>query len=107
VAKVTKATAVGIGASLLGGLLLAPIFQGGFLALISSGIIGWGIAKAVDRAVNGLTTPYLRALALTAAGFSVAVGLVVAGATAAPAGLLFLAYPAAVYGAWIDVRHHQ
>jgi hypothetical protein len=67
-------------------------------------VIGWGVARAVFWATQERSSPYLRAIALTAAGFSVAVGLVTAGVNAAPAGLGFLAYPAAMYGGWIVVR---
>jgi hypothetical protein len=62
------------------------------------------VARAVFWATQERSSPYLRAIALTAAGFSVAIGLVTAGANAAPAGLGFLAYPAAMYGGWIVVR---
>jgi hypothetical protein len=99
-----RGTAAGLVAALLGGLLLGPILTGGTFLLISAGVIGWGVARAVYWATDDRSSPYLRAIALTAAGFSVAVGLVSAGATAAPPGLAFLAYPAAMYGGWIVVR---
>jgi hypothetical protein len=107
--RVPTATAVrgsvtGLAAALLGGLLLGPILTGGTFLLISAGVIGWGVARAVFWATDEVSSPYLRAIALTAAGFSVAVGLVSAGAGAAPPGLAFLAYPAAMYGGWIVVR---
>jgi hypothetical protein len=99
-----RGTAAGLVAAVLGGLLLGPILTGGTFLLISAGVIGWGVARAVYWATDDRSSPYLRAIALTAAGFSVAVGLVSAGATAAPPGLAFLAYPAAMYGGWIVVR---
>jgi hypothetical protein len=99
-----RGTVAGVLAAVLGGLLLGPILTGGTFFLISSGVIGWGVARAVYWATQERSSPYLRAIALTAAGFSVAVGLVTAGANAAPAGLGFLAYPAAMYGGWIVVR---
>jgi hypothetical protein len=99
-----RGTVAGLLAAVVGGLLLGPILTGGTFFLISSGVIGWGVARAVFWATAERSSPYLRAIALTAAGFSVAVGLVTAGTNAAPAGLAFLAYPAAMYGGWIVVR---
>jgi hypothetical protein len=99
-----RGTVAGLLAAVVGGLLLGPILTGGTFFLISSGVIGWGVARAVFWATQERSSPYLRAIALTAAGFSVAVGLVTAGVNAAPAGLGFLAYPAAMYGGWIVVR---
>jgi hypothetical protein len=103
-ATAVRGTVTGFAAALLGGLLLGPILTGGTFLLISAGVIGWGVARAVFWATDDASSPYLRAIALTAAGFSVAVGLVTAGAGAAPPGLAFLAYPAAMYGGWIVVR---
>lgn len=95
---------MGLAASALGGLLLGPILFGGTLFLLSAGVIGWLVARAVYWATAERSSPYVRAVALTLAGFTVAIGLVTSGAGTAPAGLLFLAYPAAVYGGWIVVR---
>jgi hypothetical protein len=99
-----RGTVAGLLAAIVGGLLLGPILTGGTFFLISSGVIGWGVARAVFWATEERSSPYLRAIALTAAGFSVAIGLVTAGTGSAPAGLAFLAYPAAMYGGWIVVR---
>jgi hypothetical protein len=99
-----RGTAAGLAAAVVGGLLLGPILTGGTFLLISAGVIGWGVARAVFWATEERSSPYLRAISLTAAGFSVAIGLVTAGATVAPAGIAFLAYPAAMYGGWIVVR---
>lgn len=91
-------------AALLGGLVLAPVLQGGFLFLLSSGAVGWGVARAVYWGSQERDSPFVRAVALTLAGFAVAIALVAAGLSTAPPGLVFLAYPAAVYGGWIVVR---
>jgi hypothetical protein len=99
-----RATVVGVAAATLGGLVLAPVLSQGTFFLLSSGVIGWLVARAVFWVTDDRSSPYLRAIALTLAGFTVAIGLVFAGAATAPAGLLFLAYPAAVYGGWIVVR---
>jgi hypothetical protein len=99
-----RAVAVGLVASLLGGLILGPVLSQGTLFLLSSGALGWGVARAVYWATGEVSSPFVRAVALTAAGFTVAVGLITAGMPNAPGGLLFLAYPAAVYGGWIVVR---
>ncbi len=99
-----RATVVGVAAAVLGGLILAPVLQGGFLLLISAGAIGWGVARAVYWASEERDSPYVRAIALTFAGFTVAIGLAFAGIGTAPGGIIFLAYPAAVYGGWIVVR---
>jgi hypothetical protein len=99
-----KATVVGLVAAAAGGLVLSPILTQGTFFLLSSGVVGWLVARAVFWAVDDRTSAYLRAIALTCAGFTVAVGLVVGGLASAPAGLLLLAYPAAVYGGWIVVR---
>lgn len=99
-----RGTVAGVAAAMLGGLILGPVMLGGAFFLISSGVIGWGVARSVYWATAERNSPYLRAVALTLAGFTVAIGLVAAGRTAAPAGMLLLAYPAAVYGGWIVVR---
>jgi hypothetical protein len=100
----TRASVVGLAAAVVGGLVLGPVLSQGMLFLLSSGVVGWLVARSVFWAAEERSSPYLRALALTCAGFTVAVGLVVASATAAPAGARLLAYPAAVYGGWILVR---
>ena len=99
-----RALAVGGAAAVLGGLLLAPVLQGGFLFLLSSGAVGWGVARAVYWGSEEQDSPVVRAVAMTLAGFTVAIALAVAGFSTAPPGLTFLAYPAAVYGGWIVVR---
>jgi len=99
-----RATLIGMAAAVLGGLILAPVLQGGFFFLLSAGAIGWGVARAVYWASEERDSPYLRAIALTFAGFTVAIGLAFAGFASAPGGIIFLAYPAAVYGGWIVVR---
>lgn len=100
-----RATAIGLLASLAGGFILGFVFAGRTFFLISAGLVGWAVARAVYWATDDHTSPYLRAMALALAGLSVGVGLVAApGATPTPDGLLFLAYPAAVYGGWIVVR---
>ena len=91
-------------AAVLGGLILAPVLQRGFLLLVSAGAIGWGVARAVYWGSEERDSPYVRAIALTFAGFTVAIGLAFAGFGSAPGGIIFLAYPAAVYGGWIVVR---
>jgi len=99
-----RATLVGLAAAALGGAVLAPVLRGGFLLLISSGAIGFGVARAAYWGGGDRDSPYLRAMAMTCAGFSVAIALAWAGMSAVPSGLTLLAYPAAVYGGWIVVR---
>jgi hypothetical protein len=99
-----RAALVGFAAALLGGLLLSPVLQGGLFFLLSSGVIGWGVARSVYWGSTEVDSPFVRAIAMTLSGFSVAVALGVAGLGTAPAGILFLAYPAAVYGGWVVVR---
>lgn len=99
-----RAVAVGLAAAVVGGIVLAVVLQGGFLFLISSGAIGWGVARAVYWGSEERDSPFIRAVAMTLAGFTVAIALAFAGLSTAPAGLVFLAYPAAVYGGWIVVR---
>ncbi len=99
-----RATLVGLAAAALGGAVLAPVLRGGFLLLISSGAIGFAVARAAYWGGGDRDSPYLRAMAMTCAGFSVAIALAWAGMSAVPSGLALLAYPAAVYGAWIVVR---
>jgi hypothetical protein len=99
-----RALAVGAAAAVVGGLVLAPVLQGGFLFLLSSGAVGWGVARAVYWGSQERDAPFVRAVAMTLAGFTVAIALALAGLSTAPPGLTFLAYPAAVYGGWIVVR---
>ena len=103
-AVAVRASLVGLAATVLGGLVLSPVLQAGAFFLLSAGAIGWGVARAVYWGGREQDSPFLRAVAMTLAGFSVAIALAVAGLTTAPAGLIFLAYPAAVYGGWIVVR---
>lgn len=104
VSVAARAVAIGAAAAVLGGLVLAPVLQGGFLFLLSSGAVGWGVARAVYWGSQERDSALVRAVALTLAGFTVAIALAVAGFPTAPPGLTFLAYPAAVYGSWIVVR---
>jgi hypothetical protein len=101
-----RATVVGLAAALVGGAILGPVLQGGAFFLLSSGVIGWAVARAVYWATDERNSPYIRAIALTLSGFTVAVGLGVASAWIGGRGgeIVFLAYPAAVYGGWIVVR---
>ncbi|MEX0592500.1 MAG: hypothetical protein WD358_04510 [Nitriliruptoraceae bacterium] len=94
-------TVVGLGAAVAGGLLLGPVLAGGAFFLISAGIIGWLVARTVYWAAEEKSTPFVRAAAMTLAGFTVAVGLVTAGVAS---GIGLLAYPAALWGGWIVVR---
>ena len=104
VAVAVKATAIGLAAAALGGLVLGPILLGGAFFLISAGVVGWGVARAVYWATAEVSTPFIRALALTAAGFSVAVAMGIANSPGGMREIAFLAYPAAMYGGWIVVR---
>jgi hypothetical protein len=99
-----RAGLVGLAAAVMGGMLLGPVLSQGTLFLLSSGAIGWGVARAVFWAADDASTPFVRAAALTFAGFTAAVGLVAAGSATADPGILFLAFPAAMYGGWIVVR---
>lgn len=101
-----RATLVGVLAALVGGAVLSPVLQGGAFFLLTSGLIGWAVARSVYWATDDRNSPYVRALALTLAGFAVAVALGIAGSWAGGRGgeIVFLAYPAAVYGGWIVVR---
>jgi hypothetical protein len=103
-ALIARAVAIGTFACVAGGFLLGPVLQQGTLFLISSGAIGWGVARATFWGANEVSTPVTRALALAFAGATAAVGLLTAGGPSAEAGMLFLAYPAALYGGWIVVR---
>jgi hypothetical protein len=100
-----RGTVVGVAAAILGGLLLGPVLAQGTFFLLSSGVIGWAVARAVFWATDERSSPYLKAMALTVAGFTVAVGLVT-GQDPAGGGrdLALLAFPAAMYGGWIAVR---
>lgn len=102
----TRATLVGFAAAVLGGFVLGPVLQGGAFFLLSAGVIGWGVSRAVYWATEERNSPYVRALALTMAVVTVAIGMGVAGSMTGgrPDGIAFLAYPAALYGGWIVVR---
>lgn len=101
-----RATLVGLAAAFIGGAVLGPVLQGGAFFLLTSGLIGWAVARAVYWATDERNSPYVRAIALTLAGFAVAVALAVASTWTGGRGteLVFLAYPAAIYGGWIVVR---
>lgn len=104
VAAAIRSSVVALAAAIAGGLVLALVLIGGFLFLVCSGAIGWAVARAARWAAEERSTPYVRAMALTAAAFAVAVGGAFAGVGTVPTGLTLLAYPAALYGGWIAVR---
>ncbi|MTV25297.1 hypothetical protein FTX61_07730 [Nitriliruptoraceae bacterium ZYF776] len=101
-----RAAGTGFAAALLGGALLGPVLAQGFFFLITAGAIGWGVARAVYWGTAEVSTPFVRAIALTTAGFTVPVGLATAQGMnlASPSEIALLAFPAAVYGGWIVVR---
>jgi hypothetical protein len=100
-----RATVVAAAAAIAAGLLIGPVLAQGAFFLISAGVLGWVVARAVYWATEERNSPYVRALALTAAGVMVLVGQV--SASSGPdtvRELALLAYPAALYGGWIVVR---
>lgn len=101
-----RATLIGLAAAVAGGAILGPVLTGGAFFLITSGLIGWAVARSVYWATSERNSPYVRAIGLTLAGFSVAIALAFANAWTAGGGqdIVLLAYPAAVYGGWIVVR---
>ncbi len=99
-----RAGVVGLAAAFVGGVVLWPVLHGGMFFLLSSGVVGWGVARAVYWATEDRNSPGVRATALALAGFSVAIAMALAGLGAASGGIAFLAYPAAIYGGWIVVR---
>jgi hypothetical protein len=98
-----RGTVVGVAATVAGGLLMVPILLGGFLLLISSGVIGWGVARAVYWATQERNSTYLRTIALLFPAAAVLLGVLL-GDTTQQTGLEALALAAAVYGGWIVVR---
>jgi phage FluMu protein Com len=99
-----RATIVGAGAAVAGGFLMAPILVGGMLFLISAGVIGWLVARAVYWASEERNSPYLRTAALSLSGLTVAIGIAQASGMTNVSEIAYLAFPAAVYGGWIVVR---
>ncbi len=100
-----RATMVAAGAAVLAGLLIGPVLAQGAFFLISAGVLGWVVARSVYWATEERNSPYVRALAMTAAGVMVLIGQV--SASSGPdtvRELALLAYPAALYGGWIVVR---
>ena len=100
-----RGTVVGLAAAVAAGLLIGPVLAQGAFFLISAGVLGWVVARAVYWATEEQNSPYVRALAM-----SVAFLMVLVGHTTASTGpdavreLAYLAYPAALYGGWIVVR---
>lgn len=105
-ALTVRALAIGFAASVVGGLVMAPVLQGGMFFLLSAGVIGWGVARAVYWVTDDRNSPAIRVGALTLAGLTVAIGMGVAASMqgAQPSEIAFLAFPAAVYGGWIVAR---
>lgn len=104
-----RAMVAGMAAAFVGGVLLGPVLTGGFFFLITAGAIGWAVAHGVFFGTGGVTSPFVRAAALAFGGLSVAVGMATAvwwdPVTTGRGDIAFLAYPAALYGAWITVRN--
>lgn len=104
-----RALSAGTVAAALGGLLLGPVLLQGFFFLITAGAIGWGVAHGVFFGTGGISSPFVRAVALACGGLAVGIGMATAPLWDAGVGggrgeIAFLAYPAALYGAWITVR---
>lgn len=100
-----RATVVGVAAAVAGGLLIGPVLAQGAFFLVSAGVLGWVVARAVYWATEERNSPYVRALAMAVAFLMVVVGHL--SATTGPDAvreLALLAYPAALYGGWIVVR---
>ena len=66
-----RAVGAGIGASILGGFVLGPVLAQGLFFLISAGAVGWGAAHAVFFGTGGVTSPFVRAVALTCGALTV------------------------------------
>ena len=104
-ALLVRATAVGLAAAFAGGIVLGFVFAGRTFFLISAGLIGWAVARAVYWATDDRNGSFVQGVALGLAGVAVIVGMITApGATGQADGLLLLALPAAMYGAWIVAR---
>lgn len=108
VSTAVKALGAGVGAAIVGGLVLGPVFTQGFFFLITAGVVGWGVAHGVFFGTGGITSPFVRAAALASGALAVAIGMATVplwdpGAQGIRE-LAFLSYPAALYGAWITVR---
>lgn len=109
VALAVRALAAGVAGAFAGGLVLGPVLAQGLFFLLSAGVVGWAVAHGVFFGTGGVTSPFVRAAALAAGALTVAVGMASI-AIWDPVGsgrgeIAFLAYPAAVYGAWITVRN--
>lgn len=102
---VVRAALVGGVAAVAAGLLLGPVLAQGTFFLLSSGALGWLVARAVYWAADEASLAPLRAVAMTAAGLMVVVGLASgADPVEGTSSLAVLALPAALYGGWICVR---
>jgi hypothetical protein len=100
-----RATVVGIAAAVAAGLLIGPVLAQGAFFLISAGVLGWVVARAVYWATEERNSPFVRALAMSVAFLMVLVGhMTAASGPDTVRELAFLAYPAALYGGWIVVR---
>lgn len=103
-----RALAAAVVGALAGGMVLGPVLAQGLFFLMAAGFVGWAVAHGVFFGTGGVTSPFVRAAALAGGALTVAVGMASI-ALWDPVGggrgdIGFLAYPAAVYGAWITVR---
>jgi hypothetical protein len=104
-ATTLRAVGIGLAAAFAGGVVLGFVFAGRTFFLISSGLIGWAVARAVYWATEDRNSSVVQGVALGLAGVAVIVGMTTApGTTGQPDGILLLALPAAMYGAWIVAR---
>jgi hypothetical protein len=104
-ALAARATVVGVAAAVAAGLLIGPVLAQGAFFLISAGVLGWVVARAVYWATEERNSPFVRALAMSVAFLMVLVGhLTAASGPDTVRELALLAYPAALYGGWIVVR---
>lgn len=103
-----RGTAAGVGAAAVAAVVLAQVFQLGFLSWIAAGVAGYLVAEAVRRGAGGNRADPFRWMAIGLAVLAVAGAyLVLTGGDVAAAGrvvgsnpLRLVTFLAAVYGAF-------
>lgn len=102
--QLLKATLLGLGAAAgvaLGLVVLALSIR--FGVVIGAGFGGYGVARAVARGAERNPAPVFRVLAFVLALISVQGAALLLGVGILP-GFWLIAYPAALYGAWVAYR---
>lgn len=98
-----KAVAAGVGAGIVSASVLSLVFSVGWITLIASGLVGYGVARAVHWGAESNRAGVFVAAALILAVLAVEGAWLLQGVLL-PQGYGLLTYLAGAFGAWLVYR---